>query len=130
MATPLEITQQYFGALANGDMAKVAGLIDENCVWHQPGQNQFSGQHVGPKAIGQMIGAMMEVSGGTFNVSGAGEPMVNDEKVAVPVQFKGNREGASLDTTGIDLLTVKNDKIIRVDLFTLDSASEDAFWGN
>lgn len=129
MATPLDVTLRYFRALGEGDMATVSSLLADDCVWHQPGDNQFSGQHTGPQAIGQLVGSMMEVSGGTFAVSGAGNPMVNDKLVAAPVRFTGKRNGTSLDTGGIDLLTVENDKIVRVDLFTEDGAAEDKFWG-
>lgn len=129
MATPFEVTTQYFDALGKGDMATVASLLAQDCIWHQPGNNRFSGQHVGPERIGKLISGMMEVSGGTFKVSGAGAPMVNGALVAVPVRFRGQRDGAAMDMGGLDLLTVENSKIVRVDLFSADGAAEDAFWG-
>ena len=129
MATPLEVVQLYFDALDRGDMATVGSLFADDSVWHQPGGNRFSGQHAGPAGIGELITAMMEVSGGTFRVTRAGAPMVNGSLVAVPVRFRGMREGASMDMGGIDLLTVENDKIVRVDLFSDNGPTEDAFWG-
>lgn len=129
MATPLEITRQYFDALGNGDMATVNSLLADDCVWHQPGSNRFSGQHVGPGGIRKLVNAMMEATDGTFRVAGAGAPMVNGTLVAAPVRFQGSRNGASLDMGGIDLLTVEHDRIVRVDLFSEDAAAEDAFWG-
>ena len=59
----------------------------------------------------------------------AGEAMVNGELVAVPVRFSGQRDGASMDMTGIDLLTIRDGKIVEVHLFSEDGPAEDAFWG-
>lgn len=129
MSTPLEVTLQYFNALDAGDMDTVSSLLDDDCTWHQPGRNRFSGQHVGPAAIGELITSMMHISQGTFRVTGAGAPMVNGHLVAVPVRFRGERDGAVMNMGGIDLMTVKKGKIVRVDLFSDDSSAEDAFWG-
>lgn len=55
--------------------------------------------------------------------------MANGELVAVPVRFSGERADASMDMAGVDLLTIRDGKIIAVHLFSEDSADEDAFWG-
>jgi uncharacterized protein len=72
---------------------------------------------------------MMEVSGGTFQLAVAGPAMVNGDLVAVPVRFTGQRDGAFMDMGGIDLLTVRDDRIVEVHLFSEDGAAEDTFWG-
>lgn len=71
----------------------------------------------------------MEVSEGSFQLEVTGPAMVNGELVAVPVRFTGARSDASMDMTGVDLLTVRDGKIVTVHLFSEDGAAEDAFWG-
>jgi hypothetical protein len=56
-------------------------------TWHQPGANRFSGDHLGLEAVGALLGGMMEVSQGSFQLAVTGPAMVNGELVAVPVRF-------------------------------------------
>lgn len=101
----------------------------DDITWYQPGANRFSGTHVGGPAVGAMTGGMAEVSDGTFRLEVTGAPMVNGSLVAVPVRFTGRRGDQTMDMTGIDLLTIEDGRIVRVDLFSADQATEDAFWG-
>ncbi|WP_232667478.1 nuclear transport factor 2 family protein [Pseudonocardia sp. TRM90224] len=127
--TPLEVVRRYFDALAAKDFATVAGMLADDIVWHQPGANRFSGTHHGSAAVGEMIGGMMTVSEGTFELATIGAPMVNGALVGVPVHFTGKREGAAMAQDGIDLLRIEGDRIAEVWLFSSDPRSEDAFWG-
>ena len=127
--TPLAVARAYFDALAAKDFATVAAMFADDIVWHQPGDNRFSGTHHGSAAVGEMIGGMMAVSEGTFELSTTAAPMVNGALVAVPVHFAGKRDGASMAQDGIDLMAVTGDKIAEVWLFSSDPQSEDAFWG-
>jgi hypothetical protein len=76
-----------------------------------------------------MIGGMMTVSEGTFELALTGTPMVNGTLVAVPVHFTGKREGAAMAQDGIDLLRIDRGRIAEAWLFSSDPRSEDAFWG-
>ncbi|MEV4777292.1 nuclear transport factor 2 family protein [Microbacterium sp. LWH12-1.2] len=127
--TPAAVADAYFSALGNGDVPAAMSLISPDVVWHQPGANRFSGDHAGIDGVGAMIGGMMEVSEGTFQLSVSGPAMVNGELVAVPVRFTGRRSDASMDMSGVDLLTVRDGKIVEVHLFSEDGAAEDTFWG-
>ncbi len=127
--TPAAVAAKYFDALAQGDVPGAMGLLAPDVVWHQPGANQFSGDHVGGEGVGQLLGGMMATSQGTFQLTVDGAAMINGELVAVPVRFAGRRDGTSMEMSGVDLLTVRDGKIIEVHLFSEDSPAEDAFWG-
>ena len=127
--SPLNVVRQYFDALSAKDFATVASMLADDIVWHQPGDNQFSGTHRGGSAVNDMIGGMMNVSRGTFELSLTSAPMVNGSLVAAPVNFSAQREGASMAMDGIDLLRVEGAQIAEVWLFSADGQDEDAFWG-
>lgn len=127
--TPLAVVRGYFDALAAKDFATVAATFADDIVWHQPGGNRFSGTHRGSAAVNEMIGGMMAVSEGTFELTMAGESMANGALVAAPVHFKGRREGAEMAMDGVDLLRIEGDRIAEVWLFSADPKAEDAFWG-
>ncbi len=126
--TPAAVAATYFDALGRGDIPTVMAQFSDSVVWHQPGANRFSGDHVGVAGVGALLGGMMEASQGTFQLAVTGPAMVNGDLVAVPVRFTASRADASMDMDGIDLLTVGEGRIVEVHLFSADSASEDAFW--
>ena len=127
--TPLDVVNKYFDALAAKDFATVASMFTEDVVWHQPGNNQFSGIHRGAAAVGGLLGAMTATSEATFELAPTGDPLVNNTLVAVPVHFSGNREDAKMSQNGLDLLRIEGDRVAEVWLFSSDPKSEDTFWG-
>jgi uncharacterized protein len=127
--SPLNVVRQYFEALAAHDFGAVAALWATDIVWHQPGDNRFSGTHSGAGAVGDMIGGMMSVSQGSFALSLAATPMANGNLVSAPVHFAAQREGASMSMDGVDLLRIEGDQIAEVWLFSSDPQAEDNFWG-
>ncbi|MHA6626334.1 nuclear transport factor 2 family protein [Pseudonocardia sichuanensis] len=126
---PLAVARRYFDALSAKDFATVAAMFADDIVWHQPGDNRFSGTHRGSAAVGEMIGGMMAVSEGTFALSATAAPMVNGTLVAAPVHFSGTRDGAAMAQDGLDLLRIEGDRIAEAWLFSSDPRSEDTFWG-
>lgn len=127
--TPLAVAGSYFDALGRGDVSAAMALLSPDVVWYQPGSNRFSGDHRGIDGVGALLGGMMEASQGTFELAVTGPAMANDEFVVVPVEFSGNRADASMEMSGIDLLTIRDGKIAEVRLFSADGRAEDAFWG-
>ena len=125
----IDIAKSYIKAVQTGDQASLGSLISPQVVWHQPGDNQFSGVKNGIAEFGAMFGAMMEVSGGTFAITHAHRFLANGDFVAIEIEFAARREGASLDQPGIDLLCIADGKIVEVWLFSSDPEQEDAFWG-
>ena len=126
---PIDIAKSYIKAAQTGDQALLASVVSQDVVWHQPGNNQFSGTHKGLAAVGAMLGRMMDISRGTFTIYKADHFMANGNWVAVSLAFKAQREGAKVDQPGVDLLRIENGRIVEVRLFSSDQAQEDAFFG-
>ena len=127
--TNIDIAKSYIVAVQTGDQATLGTLISPQVVWHQPGNNQFSGTHQGLAKVGPMLGKMMEVSRGTFAITRADHFMANGDWVAINIEFAGERDGLTLKQAGVDLVRIEGGKIVEVRLFSNDQAQEDAFWG-
>ncbi|MFD9440757.1 nuclear transport factor 2 family protein [Streptomyces sp. NPDC060006] len=125
----IDIARTYFQAVQTGDMATLGGLLDEGIVWHQPGANQFSGEHKGQGAVFQMLGGMMEASQGSFAIDTIHTLMANGDLVTATIRFSGRRDNASMSMNGVDLLRIADGRITEMWLFSEDPATEDAFWG-
>ncbi|UXN73624.1 nuclear transport factor 2 family protein [Devosia sp. A8/3-2] len=127
--TNIDIAKAYIKAVQTNDQATLGELLSAQVVWHQPGNNQFSGTKNGIAEFGAMMGGMVAKSGGTFAITRAHRYLANGNLVAIEIEFSGQREGATLDQPGIDLLRVEGGKIVEVWLFSADPEQEDAFWG-
>ena len=125
----IDIAKTYIKAVQTGDQATLGAIISPDVVWHQPGNNQFSGTHPGMAKVGPMLGKMMEVSKGTFAITRAEHYMANGDWVAITIEFAGERDGIRLKQTGADLVRIEGGKIVEVRLFSSDQTQEDAFWG-
>lgn len=125
----IEIARNYIKAVQSGDQAALGALISPQVVWHQPGDNQFSGVKHGIAEFGAMFGAMMGISNGSFAITHAHRYLSNGDLVAIEIEFSAKREGATLNQPGIDLLRIVDGKIVEVWLFSSDPEQEDLFWG-
>ncbi|KFC62450.1 Ketosteroid isomerase-related protein [Devosia sp. LC5] len=125
----IDIAKSYIKAVQTGDQATLGELLSPLVIWHQPGNNQFSGTKNGIAEFGAMMGGMMDVAGGTFAITHAHRYTANGNLVAIEIEFAGQREGITLDQPGIDLLRIADGKIVEVWLFSADPEQEDAFWG-
>lgn len=126
---PIDIAKTYIQAAQTGDQATLGRILSPDVVWHQPGNNQFSGTHRGMAAVGQLLGQMMAVSKGTFAITRADHYMANGDWVAVSIEFGGERDGLVLRQPGVDLVRIADGTIVEVRLFSSDPEQEDAFWG-
>lgn len=127
--TNIDIAKAYITAVQTGDQASLGNLLSPAVVWHQPGNNRFSGTKNGIAEVGGMIGAMMKASRGTFAINSANRYMANGDLVAIEIEFSGERDDAKLSQAGIDLLRLNSGKIVEVWLFSSDPDQEDTFWG-
>ena len=126
--TNLEIARAYVTAVQQGDQAALGELLSPGIIWHQPGNNRFSGTHTGIAAVGGLLGRMMEVSKGSFAITAANRFMANGDLVAMEIEFSGERDGVTLSQPGIDLLRFSEGRIVVMWLFSSDPAEEDSFW--
>lgn len=125
----IDVVGKYGAAMAAGDMEALAATFHPDAVWHQPGANQVSGDHVGPDAILAHLGRFMQLSGGTFALETESATESGD-LVATTVHFRAQREGQDdLDQHGVDVFRVTGDRIVEVWLMSEDQEAEDRFWG-
>lgn len=123
------VAARYFEALTKGDFGTALSLLSPDVVWHQPGSNQFSGEHRGRDQVAAMLAAMTEVGQGSFRLTLTGPLMVNGQHVAAPVHFSAQRPGAQMDMDGMDLIAVEKGQVSQVWLFSGDALAEDEFLG-
>lgn len=127
--TNIDIAKTYIKAVQTGDQAALGNIISPDVVWHQPGNNRFSGVLRGIGEVGSMLGKMMEVSNGTFAITKADHFMANGDWVAIALEFSGEANGIKLSQPGVDLMRIDGGKIVEMRLFSSNQEEEDQLWG-
>ena len=128
--TTIDTIKAYFNAVQANDLAQLDALVAADVIWHQPGDNRFSGTHVGAAAVFAIIGDMMKVSDGTFQIDQVNDVMANGTHVAATINFSAQRPDYSMALKGVDVFSVSNGQITEVWLYSSDQVIEDAFWGS
>ncbi|MGO4489965.1 nuclear transport factor 2 family protein [Microbacterium sp. 2RAF4] len=130
----IDVVAQYGAAMAAGDMEALSATFHPDAVWHQPGANQLSGDHVGPDAIIAHLGRFMQLSEGTFALE-TDSATESGALVSATVRFRAQRQGRDdldqhvLDQHGVDVFRVADGRIVEVWLMSEDQEAEDRFWG-
>ena len=130
--SPKEIVQEYFANLQSGKFAELMALLDDNIIWHQPGNSKLSGTHVGKDAVGKLFGEFMSISGGTFKIDEVKNITVNGVLVSANLHFSAHRcqyFDFEMSMDGVDVMKVVDGKIKEVFLISGDQQLEDKFWG-
>jgi len=97
----IDIAKAYINAVQTGGQAALGSIFHPNVVWHQPGNNKFSGTKNGMAELGAMLGGMMEASAGSFAISKVKRYLANGDLVAVEIEFSGQRDGLKLAQPGV-----------------------------
>ena len=129
---PSDVVAKYFTSLAAGDLAEVMNLLDDDVIWHQPGNSVLSGTYVGKASVGALFGRFMEISNGTFRIDQVQSIMTNGSLVSATLSFSATRFRyleLSMQMKGIDVMKIENGKIKEVFLFSERQSDEDQFWG-
>lgn len=127
--TNIDIAKTYIRAVQAGDLATLGSIISPEIVWHQPGDNQFSGVLKGLAEVGSMLGKMVEISNGTFAITKADHFMSNGDWVAIAIEFAGEANGIKLSQPGVDLMRIDGGRIVEMRLFSSNQEQEDQLWG-
>ncbi|MDA1362311.1 nuclear transport factor 2 family protein [Glycomyces luteolus] len=90
--------RKYYEAMSSGDIPTATGLFAADIKWHQPGGHRFAGLKDGAVAVGEMIGAQMALTGGTFGLKFTGN--WRSRRVSVCGLMPGNAARSSVKRLG------------------------------
>jgi uncharacterized protein len=112
-----------YAAFAKGDFAVLNDLFAEDLLWHEPGQNQLSGDYRGREAVYGFFGKLMEVTEGSLSVD-LDAVFADDEHGVALVALSASRGGQSVQVSAAQLFHMRDGK---VEEFWSVSAEPNAF---
>lgn len=94
------IVRDFYAARGRRDWDAVRALLAEDVVWHEGGNQDYSGDHHGREAVAELIAKLVEVTGGTFALEPS-EIISTAEHVAAAVRWRADR--SDIHVEGNDL---------------------------
>ncbi len=123
--TNLEAVRQAFEGIGSGDWDAVRAVVSEDVVWHLPGDSKISGDAVGIEAWAAKLQRLF-ASG--LNVELLNVMAEGDQVITVQRNSASASDG-ELDILVLNLFTLADGKLSRMQTFPGDQYALDAFWG-
>lgn len=124
MATNTEIVQQALAAVRGGDLDAARAVVHEDFVWHIPGTSPISGDTTGVEAWSAQLQRLLG--------SGLQPQMLamleGPEHVAAIQRNTAEAGGHTLDVKVVNLFSIRNGKVARLDTFFGDQRAAETFW--
>ncbi|GIH93019.1 nuclear transport factor 2 family protein [Planobispora siamensis] len=117
-----------FTAFAKGDLDHIRDVMfADGIVWHFPGRNPLSGDYQGKDQVIRLFHRLFEETDGTFSAEPY-EIMASDDYATALVRLRGERNGRSLDTTGVNVFRQAGGKTVEAWVYSGDQYTTDEFW--
>src|SRR5919106_2261752 len=85
-----QLVRDFYAARARRDWRAVRGMLADDVVWQEAGDEDFSGTHRGAGDVTALLEKLVEITGGTFSL----EPVkfvVTAEHVATNARWHAER---------------------------------------
>lgn len=91
-----QIIRDIYAARARGDLDAVRALVHDDIVWHERGEEDYSGDHRGSDALIALLESLQRTTGGTFELEPTGF-LETAEHVAAGIRWSARRGAASVE---------------------------------
>lgn len=107
---------------ATGGPETVAHLFDADAVWHLPGHQPMSGDHIGRDAV---LAAMRYFQDIQLEVH---EIIASDDHAVALLYARGERNGKRYNAREVDIFHLRGGKITEFWSFSEDTRLTDEYW--
>jgi uncharacterized protein len=123
-----ELVRRGFEAFIAGDMEWMNEHLDENIVWHVPGNNQFSGAHRGRDAVLAFFANSVAVALPEFDIH---DIVASEDHVValLNVNWKRNDTGATFQGQAVTVFHVANGQALETWTMNGNQPGLDEFLG-
>ena len=119
-----ELVMQALGAIREGDDEAARRALADDFVWHVPGESPIAGDATGAEEFGRKFRKLVE-AGLRPEVLATFE---GPDHAVFLQRNTAEADGHSLDVKVVNVFTVEDGKLSRMDTYFGDQAALDAFW--
>ncbi|MGY1776330.1 nuclear transport factor 2 family protein [Geodermatophilus sp. SYSU D00804] len=118
---------EAYAAFGKGDLDRLRELFAEDVRWHEPGQNQLSGEFTGADEVFGMFGRLAAITEGTFRVEVRAAFADDTDGVGV-LRLTASRGDRALDVLTAPVFRFEDGRIAEFWEANTDQAAMDAFY--
>ena len=127
-AVGVDVVRRAYAALETGDMEELQQCFARDAVWHEPGDNVYSGDRVGwPEIRDELLALLGPLSRGAFRAELV-DVAIGLEYVVAIHRGQGEHGGRRLDSLSFQVVRVVRGRIQEVWSTYANQAEVDAFW--
>jgi uncharacterized protein len=127
-AADVHVVRRVYAALATGYMDELEQCFARDAVWHEPGDNIYSGDWVGwPEIRDGLLALLGPLSRGAFRAELV-DIAVGQEYVVAVHRGQGEHSGRMMDSLSFQVARVAGGRIQEVWSNYANQAEVDAFW--
>ena len=127
-AVVVDLVRRAYVALATGDMDGLEQCFAHDAVWHEPGDNVYSGDRVGwPQIRDELLALLGPLSCGAFRAELV-DVAVGQEYVVAVHRGQGEHNGRILGSLSFQVLRLVRGRIQEVWSTYANQGEVDAFW--
>jgi uncharacterized protein len=128
LATDVDLVRRAYAALDDRDMDELQQCFARDAVWHEPGNNVYSGDRVGwPEIRDELLALVGPLSRGAFHAELL-DIAVGQEHVVAIHRGIGEYNGRIMDSTSFQVIRIVRGQIQEVWSNYANQAEVDAFW--
>jgi len=127
-AADVDVVRRVYAAFATGDLEELEQCFARDAVWHEPGNNIYSGDRMGwPEIRDEVFALLGPLSRGAFRAELV-DIAVGQEYVLAVHHGRGEHNGRILDSLSFQVFRVVRGRIQEVWSNYANQAEVDAFW--
>ena len=124
----VDVVRRAYAALERGHMDELEQCFARDAVWHEPGDNVYSGDRVGwPQIRDEVLALLGPLSRGAFRAELV-DITVGQEYVVAVHRGQGEHNARILDSLSFQVLRLGGGRIQEVWSNYANQAEVDAFW--
>jgi ketosteroid isomerase-like protein len=123
-----EVLAEYAAAWARGDPDAAFTWYAEDVVMRLPGRSREAGVHEGRDAVVTAITSLLERTGDDPVEVEVLDRLSTQSRMAVVVREVVQREDARLELRRVNVYTVRDDRIVDIDIFEANQYEVDEFF--
>ena len=120
--------RDVYAAFADGNLAVLNDVFAEDLLWHEGGRSQLSGDYRGRETVFGFFGKVMEITDGSFHLD-LHAVLADDEHGVALVVITGSRGGRTIKVNAMDVMHLRDGKVVEVWAIPSDQYAFDEFVG-
>ena len=105
-----QLIREFYAARERRDWVAVRGLLANDVVWREAGEEDYSGEHHGRDEVTALLRRLVEVTEGSFRLE-ALDFVATAEHVATNVRWSAERSGTRVEGYDLAVYRIANGRI-------------------